>query len=570
MSRDGLLAAGAAAAAAAVLFTCSASASSPTSPETPTRQLSPNSRREQRQLAKVLLEDRGGSPPRPSPAADLSPLERTSTRKNGYQVEERDQLLRQLQHLDESDESTVAPSPDSEPEPEPEPASEPEPEPGQMPAIVPEPEQTNVARRRSRSQPPVDKRGESVHALRQRRQAATSAWVAAMATAKKVSALMPTGVRRADWSTVVSCRIPSSVEVVGQRCFETELEREWHESRGDHDVTIASWSARTDWVRVGLDYIQRGGDAERTLCYRTDPGLPRPFSDMASVIVSERQILQQLTTDGSWVVASVASFDGLPMSDCLRVHTRYSFLEVPPGAAKMSLAQTRQCGLAASVVAPGVETQVVVSVGAEWVEEGGSVPWLLKQLLERKILQDGMAALKNWQRRLLDASLQEAQAALHDAEAVAAAQPQPQPLPQAPGLEPEPEPEVGQGDESFTQWTTEALHAEEAQILAKLAALDVVEESKEGAPARKRKDWLRDTHPAAADPASLGQPGQEADTTHQAGSLDFKNTSFPGMVGDQQQPDDDELVANWVRFCDLFVLFLYHFIMFLYCFYTIL
>jgi len=115
----------------------------------------------------------------------------------------------------------------------------------------------------------------------------------------------------------------------------TELEREWHESRGDHDLTIESWTAReADWVRVGLDYIKCGGaSASRTLRYRTDPGLPRPFSDVASVTVAETQVLQQLTTDGSWVVTSVATFEGLPKSDCLRVHTRYYFLAVPPSPA---------------------------------------------------------------------------------------------------------------------------------------------------------------------------------------------------------------------------------------------
>ena len=342
-SRELLAAAAAAAAGAAVLFTCSTST---LSPDTPTRQLSPNTLREQRQLVKALLDDRMATPPPPSP--ELSPLERSTTRPHGYRVEERDQLLQQLQHLDESDESGEVFLPEPEPEPEcvpepgpvvePEPEPELEPEPEQVPALAPVPDQTNIARRRSRSQPPPAERDETARGLRQRRQAsalADSAWVAAMATAARNASLPAVYVPAADWASVVCCRVPGSAEAVGQRCFETELEREWHESRGDHDLTIESWTAReADWVRVGLDYIKCGGaSASRTLRYRTDPGLPRPFSDAASVTVAETQVLQQLTTDGSWVVTSVATFEGLPKSDCLRVHTRYYFLAVPPSPA---------------------------------------------------------------------------------------------------------------------------------------------------------------------------------------------------------------------------------------------
>ena len=247
------------------------------------------------------------------------------------------------------------------------------------------------------------------------------------------------------WTTVVSCRLPLSVEAAGQLCFETELERDWHTARGDRELLIGGWQTRRKRWRAGLDSEPSASVCSRILSYKTDPGLPRPFNDTASVKVTESQTLQQLT-GGEWVVASVATFEGLPKSDCLRVHTRYSFVSLPVGTGAATSAETQT-------------TQVKISVSAEWVA-GVGVPWLLQQLLERKILQDGQEALVDWERRVVHRAASFQSAIRHlsgndlqtapssepkvepEPEPEPEPQPQPQPQPQPePKPEPEPEPE---------------------------------------------------------------------------------------------------------------------------------
>jgi len=334
---------------------------------------------------------------------------------------------------------------------------------------------------------------------------------------------------------VVQRRIPGSVEAVGQLCFETDLEHEWHHARGDHDLRFEKWSARGSQRQVGLDFVPRGGGSSRKLRYKTDPGLPRPFNDVGTVMVTESQNLQQLTSDGSWVVTSLATFDGLPKSDCLRVHTRYSFSAVP---APSRLA--------------GVETEVQVSVGAEWVA-GVGMPWLLQRLLERKILQDGKAALADWERRLVLAAASEQDATQRLFRAV------PQ---EAPEPEPEPEPEQTEDEDlDFSQWTSHELLAEEQRILAELAELDA--NHLEAAAAA----------PNAGVEAREPPPDDRQRALHQAATVlglqddddGFDNSSGGGGGGggggtvaarrlhqqqqqqqhQQQQLGDDKVVANW-------------------------
>lgn len=280
-----------------------------------------------------------------------------------------------------------------------------------------------------------------------------SAWAAAMASTARVRALPIPCVPHDAWNTVVRCRLPLSVEAAGQLCFETELEREWHHARGDREILIGGWQARRERRQVGLDFVPCDGDASRVLSYKTDPGLPRPFNDTASVTVTETQTLHRLAGE-EWVVASVATFAGLPKSDCLRVHTRYSFSETVGASA----------------------TEVRVSVGAEWVA-GVGVPWLLERLLERKILQDGQDALVDWERRVVDraASFQPTTVCYRGADGLKLAPKSGQEL--EPELEVVPEPErhlqlLSSEEEDFSRWSLAELNREEAAILAELAALD--------------------------------------------------------------------------------------------------
>ncbi len=304
----------------------------------------------------------------------------------------------------------------------------------------------------STEHPPSPRTGSS-----RRLSVSTSAWVAAMGSTPLVRALPVVCVPRDAWTTVVSCCLPLSVEAAGQLCFETELERDWHHARGDRELLIGGWQARRERRQVGLDFVPCADDASRILSYTTDPGLPRPFNDTASVKVTETQTLHQLA-GGDWVVASVATFEGLPKSDCLRVHTRYSFSSQASGAEARSGKFARP------------QTEVEVSVGAEWVA-GVGVPWLLQRLLERKVLQDGQDALVDWERRVVGRAVSTVrQFSGNDLTASP-----------TPRLDPQPQFEsdaerhlhrVASKEDDFSKWSVAELKKEEEAILAELAALD--------------------------------------------------------------------------------------------------
>ena len=344
----------------------------------------------------------------------------------------------------------------------------------------------------------------------QRLSVSASAWIKAMEAAPRVRMLPLVPVPSSSWITVVNCCLPLSVETAGQLCFETELERDWHTARGDRELLIGGWQTRRKRVSARLESQPPASSSWRILSYKTDPGLPRLFNDTASVKVTESQTLQQLNGE-EWVVASVATFEGLPKCDCLRVHTRYSFVSLPAGTDAATSAETQT-------------TQVKISVGAEWVA-GVGVPWVLQRLLERKILQDGREALIDWERRVLHqaASFQSATRHLSgnylqtapspEPEFENSSEPEPVPEPE-PEHEHVPEPEVASAaaaagaaagvataaatsalasvaapapapanvvaeleperldSEDFSQWSKVALAREEARILAELAAMD--------------------------------------------------------------------------------------------------
>ena len=172
--------------------------------------------------------------------------------------------------------------------------------------------------------------------------------------------------------------------------------------------------------------------------------------------------------------------------------------------------------------------------------------------------------MKDWERRLLDASLQEAQDALRDAEAAALVR-----QPEAARVRQPEVDQLRQEDEFMrkstqstvacaawvdsdrllvrTEWTTEALHAEEAQILAELAALD----ASGVAPAARRRRSGPD-EAAAPKSGSLRDPTPTTDaqrTTEKAARVVSHDLKFEHHQESdrnrQHEMVDDELVANW-------------------------